>query len=932
MKYRTILILLALLLSIVPLSAQQTTECEDGFRLIAHDLGKTCVPENVQRVVTLENSMTEAVVTLGVQPVGVADIELYRSLVTIPMELSEDAIDVGSRREPNLEAITALNPDLIIAASFRVTENYEQLNAIAPTLAFAGSENLAIMSSFFTSIAQALNKEAEAEQILADMNQYFADAAAAVEAANIANHNFVLSQTWYEDDLATFRLYTDNAMPIEILTNIGLENAWDAEPEPDGFTVVGIETLGDITDASFLFITDEASAPFYEESPLWNSLPFVQSGLAYRLNDDLWLFGGPLSAQRLVDVVLQTLGVEFEAAHTTAVQAADAFPVTIEHQYGSTTITEAPQRVVAIGYTEQDFLLAVGVTPVAVRYWYGDEANTVRPWAQDKVEGEMPIVLNMTYGSLNYEAILDLQPDLISAVTSGITQEEYDLLSEIAPTIAQSGDYINFGMPWQEVMQMVGDAVGKSAEAETIVAETEALFADARAQNPEFEGKTVAVSYFSEGTYGFYTAQDSRGRFFVDLGFVVPDELIEIAGDLFYADVSAERVELLDQDLIAIVNLQFIEGGWEALAAEPLFSQLTAVQEGRVVYFDEQAENALGFSSPLSLAYALDAALPQLEAIFNEPTAAVTCEEGFRLFDHEYLAGDPICIPEDPQRILALEMSALEMVLLADKELVGTANWLHEEVPVLLPELAPALEGVADTGYPANLEAALLAAPDLILAVDGDIDLIAGAEIAPIVMPIPGIEHNWRQSMEFWSAVLGTQDQYAEMIANYDTRIAEFQAALADNHPEISVIGTSSYGSYMWLEDTAPGVVITDAGLTRPEAQALSGGAALERYGEERWIMLSEERLDLADADAIFVFTYATTDPATLETENAAMEAFKADPVWNTLSAVQAGNVYYVGPHWWRSQTYLLANKVLDDLFTHLTGSSAGTPALSVAN
>lgn len=299
----------------------------------------------------------------------------------------------------------------------------------------------------------------------------------------------------------------------------------------------------------------------------------------------------------------------------------DAFPVTIEHQYGSTTIEAAPQRVVAIGYTEQDYLLALGVTPLAVRYWYGDEADTIRPWAVEYVEGDDPIVLNMPYGNLNYEAILALQPDLISAVTSGITEEEYLLLSEIAPTITQSGDYINFGMPWQDVTLMIGAAVGKSAEAEALVTDVEALFEDAREQHPDFEGKTVAVAYFSEGTYGFYTDQDTRGRFFTELGFVIPEEMVEIAGDSFYANISNERVDLLDQDLIAILNLQFIEGGREALEAEPLFSRLNAVKEGRVVYFDEDAENALGFSSPLSLPYALDAVMPQLEAIFGAPEA-----------------------------------------------------------------------------------------------------------------------------------------------------------------------------------------------------------------------------------------------------------------------------------------------------------------------
>lgn len=292
------------------------------------------------------------------------------------------------------------------------------------------------------------------------------------------------------------------------------------------------------------------------------------------------------------------------------------FPVTIEHQFGSTTLTEAPQRVVAIGYTEQDLLLALGVTPVAVRYWYGDE-DGIHAWAEDYVEGDMPVVLNMPYGNLNYEAILDLQPDLISAVTSGITQEEYDVLSQIAPTITQTDEYIAFGVPWQAAMALVGAAVGKSAEADDLIAEVDGLFEEARLANPEFEGKTVAVAYYYNGTYGFYTDQDSRARFFTDLGLVVPQELVDIAGESFYADISAERIDLLDQDVIVIINLQFIEGGREALEADPLFSQLDAVKEGRVVYFDEVSENALGFSSPLSLPYALEVALPQLVAIFG---------------------------------------------------------------------------------------------------------------------------------------------------------------------------------------------------------------------------------------------------------------------------------------------------------------------------
>src|SRR5690606_27198554 len=130
-----------------------------------------------------------------------------------------------------------------------------------------------------------------------------------------------------------------------------------------------------------------------------------------------------------------------------------------EHKFGTTTITEVPQRVVAIGFSDQDPLLALGVMPVAVRYWYGDTSNAIFPWAQDEAAGAEAVVLDMPFGNLNYEAILALQPDLISAVYSGITQEEYELLSQIAPTIAQPAEYTDFGMPWQETTRLIGAAL-----------------------------------------------------------------------------------------------------------------------------------------------------------------------------------------------------------------------------------------------------------------------------------------------------------------------------------------------------------------------------------------------------------------------------------------------------------------------------------------
>ena len=303
-------------------------------------------------------------------------------------------------------------------------------------------------------------------------------------------------------------------------------------------------------------------------------------------------------------------------AFVSADESEDAFPVTIEHKFGSTIINEEPQRVVSIGYNEQDPLLALGVKPLALRYWFGDESSGIFPWALDQADGLEPQVLNMPFGGLNYEAILALKPGLISAVYSGISQEEYDILAQIAPTIAQVDDYVDFGMPWQETTILIGQAVGKSAEAEALVAEVEAIRAQLREQFPQFQGATVAVAYNWGETYGFYTAQDGRGRFFTDLGFVVPDEHNELAGDQFYYALSEERVDLLDQDLLVFLALQFYEGGREAaieaINTDPLLSQLDVVQDGRVFFVADEYDAALNFGTVLSLQYILENMVPEI--------------------------------------------------------------------------------------------------------------------------------------------------------------------------------------------------------------------------------------------------------------------------------------------------------------------------------
>ncbi len=88
---------------------------------------------------------------------------------------------------------------------------------------------------------------------------------------------------------------------------------------------------------------------------------------------------------------------------------------------------------------------------------------------------------------------------MILALYAGVTQEEYDILAQIAPTVAQPGDYVDYGIPWQELTWTVGKAVGQAAEAEALIAGVEEKFAQVRAEHPEFAGATSIVATPYEG-------------------------------------------------------------------------------------------------------------------------------------------------------------------------------------------------------------------------------------------------------------------------------------------------------------------------------------------------------------------------------------------------------------------------------------------------
>ncbi|SFO37297.1 iron-siderophore ABC transporter substrate-binding protein [Actinomadura madurae] len=296
--------------------------------------------------------------------------------------------------------------------------------------------------------------------------------------------------------------------------------------------------------------------------------------------------------------------------------AGGAFPVTIAHKYGQTTIKAEPKRIVTVGLTDQDAVLALGKVPVGTTEWFGEYPGAIGPWAKDKVGGaSLPTVLKDTGTGPQVEKIAALRPDLILAVYGGLTDKQYQSLSKFAPVVAQPKQYVDYGVPWQEQTKMIGKALGKDAEAGKLVTALEQKFAKARADNPEFDGKTAVTGTPYEGHF-VYGRQDLRTRTLALLGFSLPEDLDKVVGTKeFGVSISKERTDLLDQDVI-VWTVAEVAKEMPKLHADKLYADLNVVKQGREVYVGENTPYgvAYSFQSVLSLPFVIDRLVPQLKA------------------------------------------------------------------------------------------------------------------------------------------------------------------------------------------------------------------------------------------------------------------------------------------------------------------------------
>ncbi|GAA3446475.1 iron-siderophore ABC transporter substrate-binding protein [Planomonospora venezuelensis] len=265
------------------------------------------------KVVALEWGEAEMVVGLGVMPVGVADVKGYGTWVTAA-KLDPSVKDVGTRQEPSVDSIVALQPDLIVMEAKRDSALVSQLEKFVPVIVMTGSDakdNLGRMRKDLKTIATALGKTAEADKLLADMDAALADGKAKLAAAGFAGKPFVMADGWKDGSKISIRPFGKGALVSDVATQLGLTNAWTGEVDPvwglGNTDVEGLTALKD-PDTRFFYNASDGVDVFADglaSNAIWKKLPFVEKNQVTKLPDGIWTFGGPLSSKQYAEAVVK---------------------------------------------------------------------------------------------------------------------------------------------------------------------------------------------------------------------------------------------------------------------------------------------------------------------------------------------------------------------------------------------------------------------------------------------------------------------------------------------------------------------------------------------------------------------------------------------------------------------------------------------------
>ena len=287
------------------------------------------------------------------------------------------------------------------------------------------------------------------------------------------------------------------------------------------------------------------------------------------------------------------------------------YPVEISHALGTTVLRERPERVVTVNWSNHEVPLALGVVPLgmAAANFGDDDGDGVLPWVAgrlDELGADVPVLFDEGDG-LDFEAIAALRPDVILAAYSGMSEQDYGILSQIAPTVAYpEGPWTT---RWRDMIRLNSAGMGMAEEGEALIADLEGQISETAAAYPELEGKRAIFLTHLDPTdlsrIRFYTDNDTRVAFLHDLGLTSPGIVQEVSAEGGFAgEISAEMIDRLDD--VDIIVTYGTEALLDQLDSHMLTGRMPAVERGAVVLLKNDPLGTAANPTPLSIPYVLD--------------------------------------------------------------------------------------------------------------------------------------------------------------------------------------------------------------------------------------------------------------------------------------------------------------------------------------
>lgn len=293
------------------------------------------------------------------------------------------------------------------------------------------------------------------------------------------------------------------------------------------------------------------------------------------------------------------------------------FPLEISHALGQTTVAQKPQRVATVAWANHEVPLALGIVPVgmAAANFGDDDGDGLLPWVSERLKtlvADAPVLFDEGDG-IDFEAVAGTAPDVILAAYSGLSQSDYDTLSQIAPVVAYP--QAPWSTDWRETIRFDSAGMGMAPDGEALIADIEQKIAAEVAKYPELKGKRAMFVTHLDATdlsiVNFYTTQDTRVRFFADLGLSMPKSVMQASTTgSFAGSISAEQIDLFDDvDILVTYGDQALI---EAMKANPLLSHMPAVKHDAIVTLGRDPVGTAANPTPLSITWVLPAYVEKL--------------------------------------------------------------------------------------------------------------------------------------------------------------------------------------------------------------------------------------------------------------------------------------------------------------------------------